>query len=257
MKHKIDEIICYIKNNIFNEQLKIEDIASTFGYDKHYFSREFKKHTGYALSEYISSLKSEKAIDLLEQDMNIINIQQQVGYESSGSFTNTFKKYTGSSPIQYKKEMNDLYAQTKSFESGNTDGIRYHDKHGNYSCVVDVVVPPEQSVGLIFIGLFTSPIPNHKPISGIATKTLCGNTLKKIPAGSYYLLVCALSKDGTIRSYFNLKNCLRGRVEEKITFPNDIKSFTVHLREPILEDPPILVNVAKLLISTIKKDNVG
>lgn len=256
MKHKIDEIICYIKNNVFNEQLKIEDIASTFGYDKHYFSREFKKQTGYALSEYISSLKSEKAIDLLEQDMNIISIQQQVGYESSGSFTNTFKKYTGSSPIQYKKEMNDLYTQTKIFENGKKDAIRYHDKHGHYSCVVDVEVPLEQSVGLIFIGLFTTPIPNHKPISGLATKSLHGNVLKKIPTGSYYLLVCALNKDGNILSYFNLKNSLRGRVEEKITFPNDIQSFTVHLREAIPEDPPILVNVAKLLISSIKKDNV-
>lgn len=257
MKDQISEIITYIKNNVFDEQLKIEHIADTFGYDKHYFSREFKKNTGYSLSEYISSLKSEKAIELLEQDDTIVDVQLQVGYESSGSFTNMFKKYTGSSPTQYRKEITDLHTELKSFENSEAKEIIFNKKLGKSSCIVDIELPQNRSVGIVFIGLFNTPIPNHLPITGVATKTLTNNTLKNIPEGSYYLLACALSKNGSIMSYFNLKDSLRGRVEERITFPSDISCFKITLREAIPEDPPILVNIAKLLISTIKKDNLG
>ncbi|WP_291649463.1 helix-turn-helix transcriptional regulator [Clostridium sp.] len=56
----ISEILDYIKINIFISDLKVEDIATHFGYDKYYFSSEFKKITGYSLNEYIISIKIRK-----------------------------------------------------------------------------------------------------------------------------------------------------------------------------------------------------
>lgn len=94
MKGIIEDILIYIEENIFLDELKIEDISAYFGYDKHHFSREFKRLTGYSLRESISSLKAEKTIELLEQEDRIMFIQSSVGYSSSGSFSNTFKKYT-------------------------------------------------------------------------------------------------------------------------------------------------------------------
>lgn len=110
MKDIIEDIFIYIEENIFLDELKIEDIATHFGYDKHHFSREFKGLTGYSLREYLSSLKTEKTIELLEQEDRITSIQSSVGYSSSGSFSTTFKKYTGSSPKQYKQEIAELYS---------------------------------------------------------------------------------------------------------------------------------------------------
>ncbi|WP_253295842.1 helix-turn-helix transcriptional regulator [Enterococcus raffinosus] len=49
MKDIIEDILIYIEENIFLDELKIEDISAHFGYDKHHFSREFKRLTGYSL----------------------------------------------------------------------------------------------------------------------------------------------------------------------------------------------------------------
>lgn len=256
MKLMINDILLYIQDHVFLDDLQVKDIASHFGYDKYYFSREFKKQTGYSLNEYISSLRSEKAIDLIDGEHNITDIQSTVGYSSSGSFSNLFKRYTGSSPKQHRQERDDIYAVVKAFEDSGTDSVK-HTEHGSgSSCFVSVEFPQHNRPGLLFIGLFHTPIPNHRPISGIATKNPEANRLEHIPVGEYYLLACAVSPTGNLLSYFNLKHCLRGRAEEKLVFPEcSGKSFTIRLRPPLPEDPPILINLAKLLVTASQKNH--
>ena len=257
MKDIIEDILIYIEENIFLDELKIEDISAHFGYDKHHFSREFKRLTGYSLREYISSLKAEKTIELLEQEDRITSIQSSVGYSSSGSFSNTFKKYTGSSPKQYKQEMTDLYSAAKLFEASEEEAVDYFKEAGDSFCQVTLELPSELKKGILFIGLFHTPIPNHKPVSGIATKSRNVNLLKNIPTGEYYLLACAIDSTNTIFSYFHLNKALRGKVNEKISFPESSgQHFTITLRPPIKEDPPILINLVKLLSSVFKKNTI-
>lgn len=256
MKLIINQILEYIQENIFLLNLKVEDIAEHFGYDKYYFSSEFKKITGFSLNEYISSLRSAKAIDLINEKGSVIDIQTSVGYSSSGTFSNVFKKYTGSSPQQYKNEMDYIYNAVKTFEESENNKVEYYQDISESYCNVDVEVPDNLKNGIIFIGLFHTPIPNHKPISGLVTKKNKNNKLKNIPRGNYYLLVCAINSTDGLLSYFNLKNCLRRRVEEKLSFPEDSKKeYTVRLRPPIPEDPPILINLAKLLVSSLRKNH--
>lgn len=257
MKDIIEDIFIYIEENIFLDELKIEDIAAHFGYDKHHFSREFKRLTGYSLREYISSLKTEKTIELLEQEDRITSIQSSVGYSSSGSFSNTFKKYTGSSPKQYKQEIAELYSTAKRFEASEKEAVDYFKEAADSFCQVTVKLPTDFEKGILFIGLFHTPIPNHKPVSGIATKKQQMNLLQNIPAGEYYLLACAVDATSTLFSYFHLNNALRGKVDEKISFPeSNGRHFTITLRPPIKEDPPILINLVKLLSSVFKKNTI-
>lgn len=252
----IEDILQYVQENVFISDLKIEDVASCFGYDKYYFSREFKKITGYSLNEYTSSIKTEKAIEMIQSKKNVTTIQSSVGYSSSGSFSNTFKKYTGSSPKQYMGEMNTLYSQVKNFETSASKSLDYYESSHNSFCHVKIDVPGHFQSGIIFIGLFNTPIPNHKPIVGLATKSMNFNKLKNIPDGDYYLLACAIDASNNILSYFHLKNCLRGKINEKLSFPTCNGShYTINLRPRISEDPPILINVAKLLVSVLKKDH--
>lgn len=72
------------------------------------------------------------------------------------------------------------------------------------------------------MGLFQTPIPNHKPVVGKAVvgKTMC--ILDNIPQGKYYLLACSLEKNAGIRDYFVLKDCLRCMVEERLEFPSRV-----------------------------------
>lgn len=254
MKTEMPEILSFISEEAVNRKMTSEEIAAHFGYDKHYFSRKFKEINGFSVVEFLSSLKVEKAIIKFDEEKRVIDLQEHSGFESSGSFTNTFKKYTGSSPRKYKTEMSELFYDIKSFEDNDKDqSIEYFEEKNNSFCTVTIEVPDSFEKGIIFIGLFRTLIPNHRPISGLATKHLIGNTLKNIPSGEYYLLSCAISRSNNILSYFNLGNSLRGKEDGRLSFPKcSGNSYTIKLREPIPEDPPILVNVGKLLISSLK-----
>lgn len=254
MKTKMPEILSFISEEAVSRKMTSEDIAAHFGYDKHHFSRKFKEINGFSVVEFLSSLKVEKAIIKLDEEKRVIDLQEHSGFESSGSFTNTFKKYTGSSPKAYKTEMSEIFYDIKRFENDDRDtSIEYFEEMNNSFCTVNIEVPDVLEKGIIFIGLFRTLIPNHMPISGLATKNLIGNKLKNIPSGDYYLLSCAVSRSNNILSYFNLGKSLRGKEDGRLSFPKcSGNSYTIKLREPIPEDPPILVNVGKLLISSLK-----
>lgn len=254
MKTRMPEILSFISEEAVNKKMTSEEIAKHFGYNKYHFSRKFKEINGFSVAEFLSSLKIEKAIIELDEEKRIIEIQEHSGFESSGSFTNIFKKYTGSSPKKYQTEMNEMFYDIKSFENEDKNkSLDYFEEKNDSFCTVNIDVPEGFEKGMIFIGLFHTLIPNHLPISGLATKNLRENKLKNIPRGNFYLLICAIDSSNNILSYFNLEKSLRGKVDEKLSFPESSgNSYTIKLREPIPEDPPILVNVVKLLVSRLK-----
>lgn len=66
---------------------------------------EFKNETGISPSDYLASLRMEQAKKLLrETDGLIKEISLAVGYEDDHVFMRRFKKYTGKTPGQYRKE---------------------------------------------------------------------------------------------------------------------------------------------------------
>lgn len=66
---------------------------------------EFKNETGVSPSDYLGSLRMEQAKKLLkETDLLIKEISLAVGYEDDHVFMRRFKKYTGKTPGQYRKE---------------------------------------------------------------------------------------------------------------------------------------------------------
>ena len=66
---------------------------------------EFKNETGVSPSDYLASLRMEQAKKLLkETDLLIKEISLAVGYEDDHVFMRRFKKYTGKTPGQYRKE---------------------------------------------------------------------------------------------------------------------------------------------------------
>lgn len=254
MKNRMPEILSFISEEAVNKKMTSEEIAKHFDYDKYHFSRKFKEINGFSVAEFLSSLKIEKAIIELDAEKRIIDLQEHSGFESSGSFTNIFKKYTGSSPKEFQTEMNKMFYDMKEFENEDKNKpLDYFEEKNDSYCIVNIEVPEEFEKGIIFIGLFHTLIPNHMPVSGLATKNLKENKLKNIPSGNFYLLVCAINSTDNILSYFNLDKSLRGKEDEILSFPEcSGNSYTIKLREPIPEDPPILVNVGKLLVSRLK-----
>ena len=96
----------YIENN-FEEKLNIDDIAGRFKISGRNFLRRFKKATSNTPLEYIQRVKIEAAKKRLESStLNIQEVMYGIGYHDEKAFRNTFRKYTGLSPLEYRNKYN-------------------------------------------------------------------------------------------------------------------------------------------------------
>lgn len=107
---KIDHLILSVKKyvdlNYPSRELSLSSAAKTFFLNPSYLSRTFKKEAGVSFSEYLTTVRMEKAIRLLmEQDMRSFEIADAVGISDANYFGTCFKKYTGVSVSDYRKSM--------------------------------------------------------------------------------------------------------------------------------------------------------
>ncbi|WP_225420404.1 helix-turn-helix domain-containing protein [Lapidilactobacillus bayanensis] len=83
----------------------LEDIARHFCFDKSYLSRRFKINTGYTISEFTNIQKIQRSQKLLQDShLSIADIAAKVGYDNITYYNRVFKKYTETSPLQYRKK---------------------------------------------------------------------------------------------------------------------------------------------------------
>lgn len=255
MQEQIVDILVYMKEHLSQEQ-SIEEIAQQFGYSKYHFSRKFKKITGFAAADYLSSLKIEQAKQsLLKENTDVTNASLDAGFSSLGTFSKNFAMKTGLSPREYIKQVDTLYGITQVYEGDNV--YTHVQDRATLKQIFEIDVhlsyPSDFKASITFVGLFLTPIPNHPPIVGVALKRKQHFTFKDIPFGRYYLLACSIEETYNPIRFFDLSESYRGRGEEAIEFPKDHKlKFEVKLREARPEDPPILINLPKLLADTIR-----
>ncbi|MDT8337311.1 MAG: AraC family transcriptional regulator [Candidatus Izemoplasmatales bacterium] len=103
----IKKIILYIRKNL-TYKISLDDIAIDLFITKEHLSRLFKKEMGITISEYIIKAKIQEAKKLLKQtDYNILDIAVLLNFANSSHFSNSFKKITGLSPSDYRKNPND------------------------------------------------------------------------------------------------------------------------------------------------------
>jgi transcriptional regulator GlxA family with amidase domain len=96
----------FIENN-YEKKINIDEIARMFNISNRNFLRRFKKATSNTPLEYTQRVKIEAAKKRLESSaLNIQEIMYGVGYNDEKAFRNTFRKYTGLSPLDYRSKYN-------------------------------------------------------------------------------------------------------------------------------------------------------
>lgn len=101
---QIEQIACYIAENCCSP-LSLNSIAEQFYMNKCYLSRIFKEITGFTVNGYLHARRIQKARSLLIQNsMNISEVSEAAGYENLTYFERVFKKHTGMSPLEYRKQ---------------------------------------------------------------------------------------------------------------------------------------------------------
>lgn len=101
----VDKALVYLNENYADVGISAQYIADMFHITPSYFSRLFNERTGSAFPDYLATLRTEKAKELLleKDNMSIQEICEAVGYTNSSYFTATFKKKYGITPGQFRK----------------------------------------------------------------------------------------------------------------------------------------------------------
>jgi len=95
--------ISYIEEN-FSEKVNLPALARVASLSLHHFCRKFKKFTGMTPMKFVTLLRINRAKVLLaEEDMNITEVSEHVGFSDSSVFCARFKKLTGLTPREFKK----------------------------------------------------------------------------------------------------------------------------------------------------------
>lgn len=108
-KKVIEDAKRYILENYMNKELSVELVCKHLHMSTAYFSTFFKKEVGKTCIAYITDLRLEKALDLLNKtDYKTYIIAEMVGYPEQNYFSYVFKKKYGISPNKYKNQTKDV-----------------------------------------------------------------------------------------------------------------------------------------------------
>jgi two-component system response regulator YesN len=106
-KYEIEKAKGYIKQNFKQPSLSIDEVAKFSNISVSYFSILFKRETGLTFIDYLTRQRIEKAKYFLKvSGYKTYQISELVGYNNSTYFSSSFKKYTGYSPSDYRKNIN-------------------------------------------------------------------------------------------------------------------------------------------------------
>lgn len=117
---------CYIRKAIeymkinYQDTITVQEIADYIGLNRSYLSTIFQKNLHVSPQQFLLKYRMTKASELLiSSDFPIQTVALSCGYANGLSFTKAFKKYTGYTPSDFRKE--------KKLKPG---GIRTEDPHG-------------------------------------------------------------------------------------------------------------------------------
>jgi AraC-like DNA-binding protein len=113
VRDKRDYIIHFVYDYLENHyaaDISLDSIADKLDISRSYLSRYFKEKTGEYFVDYVNSVRIDKAKQLLVQpDIRIQEAALLVGYQNANSFNRMFKKFTGLTPSEFRK--NELQAR--------------------------------------------------------------------------------------------------------------------------------------------------
>lgn len=100
----IGRIQAYMTEN-YHQDLSLVSVADKVFLNPVYLSRLFKQHLGLNFSEYLTSIRIEKAKQLLQQgEYQIHEISEKTGYRNSKYFSRVFRQITDCSPSEYRRK---------------------------------------------------------------------------------------------------------------------------------------------------------
>lgn len=104
--HYVVDQVKDILETDYDKPLELERLADRIGLSTSYLSRLFKAETGITITDYVISIRMEKAKQFLTDHPNLKNyeISSLVGYSDPVYFNKLFKKMVGVTPKEFKDQ---------------------------------------------------------------------------------------------------------------------------------------------------------
>ncbi|GAB4386768.1 MAG: AraC family transcriptional regulator [Elainellaceae cyanobacterium] len=104
-QRKLRQAIAYI-NEHFVTDLTIAAIADELEMSQYYFSRLFKRSMGVSPYQYVMQQRIDRAKYLLRTtSLSVADIALQSGFSNQNQLAIQFRKFTGTTPIEYRKQL--------------------------------------------------------------------------------------------------------------------------------------------------------
>jgi len=230
-----------------HEVLTLEDLASVAYLSPSRFKHFFRHLIGIPPGEFLSALRLQAARRLLlTTPLSVTDICFEVGYSSMGSFTSRFTHLVGLSPRllrQRAQAFEPLAGEPADLSPITSSGIP------GKRALLGQISAPAAFRGTIYVGLFTSPIPQGRPVSCTRISSPGWYLFHNVPDGVYHLRAAAFPVAADLHS-----SLLPG---EKLllgynTSPLVIRQGLVSgdpdlvLHSPRLTDPPLVMGLPLL-----------
>lgn len=109
----------------YSEELSLSSLAGRFSSSESYLSSLFRKETGMTVTDYINTTRLRQALVYLNASAKTVGeIASACGFFDANYFSRLFKKYYGTSPRQYRREIRrDREAGEKGKKNNGEDEI--------------------------------------------------------------------------------------------------------------------------------------
>ena len=105
--------VCDYLNQHYAESISLDALSALAGLSKYHLLRAFTRETGITPYSYLETIRIDRAKALLRLDTPPAEAAQETGFSDQSHFSNTFKRFIGLTPGQYRGIFSAERAQNK------------------------------------------------------------------------------------------------------------------------------------------------
>ena len=241
------ERVIHVMHSHLQELLTLEDLASVACLSPFHFTRVFHRLIGIPPGEFLSALRFQAARRLLlTTSLKVTDICFEVGYSSTGSFSRCFTQRVGLSPRLLRQRAHafePLAGEPAEFRPPLLyDFPLKNSLQGRISS-------PIPFHGTIYVGLFSSPVPQGRPVRCTRLSSPGRYLLHGMPDGVYHLRAAAFpAATDLLSALLPGENMLLGNNASSLVIRHGqvFGEPNLVLHPPRLTDPPLVMGLPLL-----------
>jgi len=245
----VDRVIRMMHDRL-DEPLTLQEMSRIAYISPYHFNRIFRQITGIPPNQFFYALRLETAKRLLlTTNTSVTDVCFDVGYNSLGTFIRRFTGLVGLSPGRFRS-----LARHATPSLSLPTVSRFDLAPATSAATISGrISAPASFAGTIFVGVFTTPIPQGAPISGTVIEQPGPYHVPSVADGVYYILAAGLARSKDFREYFLYETTLRGGGQPILIRNGIVEGSTdLSLRPPEAFDPPILMTLPLLLAGSTR-----